>query len=252
MISGIIDYPLQNIIDVHNFIFEDLIFIFLVVVTCYTTSVLAFNKNTFKLRFHPFYVSSHHTLLETIWTVIPCIFVLLFIYPSMALLYLDENVEKSSILTVNIIGNQWYWVYEVNTSLASKSFTSNLVVLENLEEEYPNSLRLLTTNESLVVPVGIKNSLYITSNDVAHSWSMPALGVKVDAIPGRINYYDITPTMLGMYSGMCSELCGVEHGFMPISLHVVTTDEWVNSLENTTESINNSEIFYSNYFVSKK
>lgn len=252
MINGIVDYPLQNIIDVHNFIFEDLIFIFLVVVTCYTTSVLFFNKNNFKNRFHPFYISSHHTWLETVWTIIPCFFIFLFIYPSMALLYLDENIEKSSILTVNVIGNQWYWVYEVNTSLASKSFTSNLVTFENMNKEHPDASRLLATNESLVVPVGIKTSLYITSNDVAHSWAIPALSIKIDAIPGRINFYDIAPTMLGMYSGMCSELCGVEHGFMPISLQVVTTDEWVTSLENTTKNIMNNEIFYSNYFVSKK
>lgn len=252
MINGIVDYPLQNIIDVHNFIFEDLIFIFLVVVTCYTSSVVSFSSANFKKRFHPFHVHSHNTLLETVWTLIPCVFILLFMYPSMALLYLEENVEKSSIFTVNVIGNQWYWVYDINTSLVSKSFTSNLVAVENLEEENPNSLRLLATNESLIVPVGIKTSLFITSNDVLHSWAVPSLGLKCDAVPGRINYKEITPTMLGMYSGMCSELCGVEHGFMPVSLHVVTTDEWINSLTKPDATNSNFEMFYSKFSLAQK
>ena len=248
MINGIVDYPLQNIIDVHNFIFEDLIYIFLLVVTCYTSTIKDFEKGKFFLRNHPFHVHSHNTWLEVIWTIIPSLFILLFMYPSMALLYLEENVEKSSIVTVNVIGNQWYWVYDINTSLFSKSFTSNLVTVENFEGENPNAMRLLATNESLILPVGIKSSIYITSNDVAHSWCVPALGVKVDAIPGRINLKEITPTMLGMYSGMCSELCGVEHGFMPISLQIVTIDEWINSL--TKEGTANTNI--DNFFYFKK
>ena len=233
MITGIVDYPLQNIINVHNFIFVDLIFIFLFVVTCYTSTVYNFRKENFKVRFHMFHVHSHNTILEIVWTIIPCFFIIIFMIPSMALLYLEDKIEKSSIVTVNVIGNQWYWVYEVNTSLFSTSFASNLVDVESLEGESVEAIRLLATDKTLVLPVGIQTSVYITSNDVAHSWSVPALGVKVDAIPGRINYIQIMPTMLGMYSGMCSELCGVQHGFMPISLQVVTPTEWVNYYFNT-------------------
>jgi heme/copper-type cytochrome/quinol oxidase subunit 2 len=86
--------------------------------------------------------------------------------------------------------------------------------------------RLLTTTKTLPVSVGIKTSFYITSNDVAHSFSLPSLGIKVDAIPGRINLKTVIPTRLGLYSGMCSELCGVEHGFMPISLQVLSFDKF--------------------------
>ena len=92
-------------------------------------------------------------------------------------------------------------------------------------------LRLLTTTSAVSIPVSLKTSFFITSNDVAHSWAIPGLGLKIDAIPGRINLKTIMASKLGLYSGMCSELCGIEHGFMPISLQVLTLNKWGYNLE---------------------
>ena len=182
---------------------------------------------------------NHNALLETIWTLIPCFFVLSFMFPSMALLYIEENIEKISLNTVNIIGNQWYWVYENNTYSHNYKFTSNLFLPNEYNKKYLNFLRLFETNEPLVIPIAIKTAFYITSNDVNHSWSVPGLGIKVDAIPGRINLKEITPTKIGMFSGMCSELCGVEHGFMPISLQIVTIKDWINNLGRNNINLDN-------------
>lgn len=101
-------------------------------------------------------------------------------------------------------------------------YVSNLLLLERKERKHFGLSRLLTTTKTLPISVGLKTSFYITSNDVAHSWAIAGLGLKVDAIPGRINLKTIIPTRVGLYSGMCSELCGVEHGFMPISLQILT------------------------------
>lgn len=224
---NLIDYPLQNIINVHNFIFVALIMIFIFVLTCYLSTIVVHRKKKSRARYPELKGQNHEERLELIWTYIPGLFILIFMLPSMALLYLEDNINRS-VVTVNVIGNQWYWEYEVTTSLFSTRYASNLVDVEKWDgEANVKPLRLLTTDRALVLPVGVQASIYVTSNDVAHSWSLPALGVKVDALPGRINNIQIMPTQVGVYSGMCSELCGVQHGFMPIEVHVVTPQEWI-------------------------
>jgi len=114
---------------------------------------------------------------------------------------------------------------------------SNLALIDELDLHNRNYARLLATTNAISIPVGLKTSFFITSNDVAHSWAIQGLGIKVDAIPGRINLKTVIASKIGLYTGMCSELCGIEHGFMPISLQVLTLNNWGYNLEYMSEKI---------------
>lgn len=165
--------------------------------------------------------------LEILWTIIPAIILLIIAIPSIIFLFkfLEPNtfVELGGI-TVKITGHQWYWSYEyvvpgqtesgLNT-FVNKEFDSYMIPEEMLQ---PGDLRLLEVDNSLHLPVGIPIRLLITSADVIHSWAIPSLGVKVDAIPGRLNEVYILIFREGEFYGQCSELCGVNHGFMPIKV----------------------------------
>jgi heme/copper-type cytochrome/quinol oxidase subunit 2 len=182
------------------------------------------------------------------------------ILPSLSLIADDEIDHKGSLYTVGVLGNQWYWNYELNLAVGVIKYVSNLVsdpdILKldsNLTGAifYGELYRLLNVLESLPIVVGIKTSFYITSNDVNHSFAIPALGIKVDAIPGRINLKTIIASRLGMYSGMCSELCGTDHGFMPISVKVLTFSEWWYNIKYSLEEVKSKQIFdlYDIWFV---
>jgi len=130
-------------------------------------------------------------------------------------------------LTVRIIGRQWYWVYEVfDPTYTGRDweFESYLVALEELKQ---GQLRLLDVTEALYLPVFDNIRLLITSSDVLHSWAVPALGIKMDACPGRLNQVGLTIGYPGVFYGQCSELCGVYHGFMPIAVHGVNSDRFI-------------------------
>ena len=176
----------------------------------------------------------HNLSLEVIWTFIPIIIILELIFPSLSLIADDEISSKASIHAVNVIGNQWYWSYELNAAIGVIKQVSELV---QMDDSNINCVRLLITTNAVSIPVGLKTSFFITSNDVAHSWAIPGLGLKIDAIPGRINLKTVIASKLGLYSGMCSELCGIEHGFMPISLKVLTLSAWGYDLEYGSENI---------------
>jgi len=165
--------------------------------------------------------------LEIIWTIIPAVILLIIAIPS--IMFLFKFLEPSAFeqlggLTVKITGHQWYWSYEyvvpgqtesgVNT-FVNKEFDSYMIPEEMLQ---PGDLRLLEVDNSLHLPVGIPIRLLITSVDVIHSWAIPSLGVKVDAIPGRLNEVYVLIFREGEFYGQCSELCGVNHGFMPIKV----------------------------------
>jgi heme/copper-type cytochrome/quinol oxidase subunit 2 len=264
--GGIKDYTYQNIIFVHDFVFIFLILVFWVIIAyfivvlyeytvdhhsayfrLFTKDFVTTQKNTtgsslmVKYAIHMKSVLNqvHNLKLEVIWTFIPIFIILELIFPSLSLIADDEISNKASLNTVNVIGNQWYWTYELNAVMGSIKQVSNLIALEEDDESHKNYSRLLVTTSAVSIPVGLKTSFFITSNDVAHSWAIPGLGLKIDAIPGRINLKTIIASKLGLYSGMCSELCGVEHGFMPISLQVLTLSNWGYNLEYATESIFN-------------
>lgn len=154
---------------------------------------------------------NHGSLLEIIWTLIPGLILILIALPSFRLLYLlDDMLEPS--LTIKVIGSQWFWTY----NYGDNSWDSYL--LQDLPE---GAFRQLDTDEHLVVPANTSIRFLITATDVIHSWGIPALGIKTDAIPGRINQTATEIYRPGIYYGQCYELCGLQHGFMPITLKVV-------------------------------
>ncbi len=187
--------------------------------------------------------TTHNTVIEVLWTVIPVLILVFIAIPSFKLLY-KADVVPDADMTVKAIGHQWYWSYEYPDH---GNFTYDAWLVEeegDLEDSTKPFNRLLTTDTAVVVPVGKIVRMQITSTDVIHSWAMPALGVKVDAVPGRLNETWFKADKEGIYYGLCSELCGLNHGKMPIEVHVVsqsTFNLWVgearelyaNSKENT-------------------
>jgi len=179
----------------------------------------------------------HSINLEYIFGIFPTIIIGFIILPSMYLLYSNE-VEINPGLTIKIIGHQWFWSYESTNISYIKSLNKFYLVDYNYEsiiiseDDLPEgSKRLLETDTSLVLPYNIAIKFLITSSDVLHAWALPELGIKVDAVPGRLNQAISMPSNLGMYFGQCSELCGVSHGFMPIKVSIVSLHEYLSFIE---------------------
>jgi cytochrome c oxidase subunit 2 len=162
-------------------------------------------------------------IIEIIWTIIPSLVLLLIAIPSFALLYAIDEIQSSSLF-VKVIGHQWYWSYEVTSltqvPLKIAFFDSYMLADSDLLK---GELRLLKTDNALILPKNTPISVLITSDDVLHSWAIPACGVKVDAVPGRLSQICLLFKNSGVFYGQCSELCGVNHGFMPIELWVIDT-----------------------------
>ena len=163
---------------------------------------------------------SHNTPLEVAWTAIPAIILLLIAIPSFRLLYFMDRVQDAG-LTVKIVGHQWYWSYEYPDQ--DFKFDSLIVAEEDLK---PGQPRLLTADNELVVPAGVPIRLQMTADDVIHSWAVPAFGVKSDAVPGRLNESWVQVNEPGVYYGQCSQLCGINHGFMPIHVRALSKEEF--------------------------
>ena len=168
--------------------------------------------------------TSHNTLLEVLWTVIPCLILVVIAIPSFKLLYKQDVIPKADI-TIKAIGYQWYWGYEYPDQKIA--FEASMIETKDLK---PGQPRLLATDKHVVVPVNKVVKVLITANDVLHAWALPAFGVKRDAVPGRINETWFKAEKEGIFYGQCSELCGIKHAFMPITLEVVSEEkykEWV-------------------------
>lgn len=163
--------------------------------------------------------TTHNTLVEVVWTVIPVAILIFIAIPSFRLLFLEGRIPQAE-LTVKAIGNMWRWDYEYPDH-GTLAFTANMVPDEQLE---PGQPRLLTADHEVVVPVGKIVRVIVTSNDVIHAWAVPAFGVKIDAVPGRLNETWFKAEKEGIYYGQCSELCGQGHAFMPIEVRAVSED----------------------------
>ena len=160
--------------------------------------------------------TTHNTWLEVVWTVVPVAILLFIAVPSFRLLFLELDVPKPD-LTVKATGKQWYWSYSYPDN-GNFEFDSLIVADNDLK---PGQPRLLTVDNELVVPVNKVVHVLVTGADVIHSFAVPSFGIKIDAVPGRINDTWFKATQEGMYHGQCSELCGKDHAFMPISVRVV-------------------------------
>ena len=161
--------------------------------------------------------TSHNTLIEVIWTVIPVLILVVIAIPSIDLLRAQYSPPKAD-LTVKVIGNQWYWTYQYPDN-GDFELVSNM--LSGEEAKKRGEPRLLAVDERMVVPAGATVKLIVTSNDVIHSWGIPSFWVKMDAVPGRLNETWFKVDKPGLYYGQCFELCGARHGYMPIAVEVV-------------------------------
>lgn len=181
---------------------------------------------------------THHSTVEVIWTVAPILILIVIGSFSLPILFKQLEIPESD-LTIKITGNQWYWTYEYPDSEfefdaymlgAGEAGLNDAVKAELAEYGYANDEYLLATDNAVVVPVNAVVRLLITGGDVIHSWAMPAFGVKLDAVPGRLNETWFAAKMEGVYFGQCSELCGKDHTYMPITVKVVSQevyDEWL-------------------------
>ena len=170
---------------------------------------------------------THNIAIEIIWTLIPIIILVIIAIPSFRILKMVEHVPNPDV-TVKVVGSQWYWSYSYPDH-GNIEFDSNLIQDKDLK---PGQIRLLEVDNRIVVPQGAVVKFLITASDVMHSFAVPALGIKTDAVPGRVNHAWTKIDKKGVYYGQCSELCGVNHGFMPIAIEVVSKeefDEWVKS-----------------------
>ena len=164
--------------------------------------------------------TSHNTTVEVLWTLIPCLILIVLAVPSFKLLYKQDTIPQADV-TIKAIGYQWYWGYEYPDEKIG--FDSYMVDEKDLKANQP---RLLTVDNEVYVPVNKVVKVMITANDVLHAWALPSFGVKRDAVPGRINETWFKAEKVGTYYGQCSELCGIQHAFMPITVRVVTDEEY--------------------------
>lgn len=165
----------------------------------------------------------HNTVLEIAWTVIPVIILVIIAIPSFKLLYFQHDIPKAD-LVVRAIGKQWFWTYEYPGAQAG--FTFDSLMLQDEAAKAAGKPRLLGTDNPIYVPVNKVVEIETAGADVIHSWTIPQFGVKMDAVPGRINRTWFRATKTGIFYGQCSELCGANHAFMPIEVHVVTDAEY--------------------------
>lgn len=197
-------------------VIEQLIFfhdytIIVIIIIIFLVGYLLFNRCVNKFYNRGLFEGQE---LERIWTVLPSFFLLAIAFPSLRLLYIIEEVEDYE-LTVKVIGHQWYWSYEYR-DLILKKFDSYI-----LSRDRNRMFRLLNVDNSLIIPYNTNVRIIVSRRDVIHSWTIPSVGVKADAIPGRLNQLFILFNRIGIYFGQCSEICGANHRFIPILVSVI-------------------------------
>jgi cytochrome c oxidase subunit 2 len=224
---------MQGLIDLHHdlFFFMIVILVFVVWMGVRTLYHFQSTKNPTPEKI------IHGTLIEIVWTIAPSLILVFIAIPSFALLYsLDEVVDPA--VTIKAIGHQWYWSYEYsdyeNSGAESLSFDSYMIPDDDLER---GQLRLLEVDNRVIVPVNTHIRLIITAADVLHSWAVPSLGVKCDAIPGRLNQVPLFIKREGVFFGQCSELCGANHAFMPIVVEAVSLENYVSWVTSKIEEL---------------
>lgn len=224
---------MEGMIFFHNYLVFFIIFIAVAVLWLLYKIIADFNDEvrTSSISF------THSSLLEIVWTILPAIILLIIAVPSFALLYsLDELIDPS--ITLKVVGHQWYWSYEFSDidllqGSETLNFDSYMYATDSLEE---GAFRLLETDNRVALPTNTHIRILVTAADVLHSWAVPSFGIKVDACPGRLSQASLFLKREGVYYGQCSEICGVNHGFMPIVINAVKPHKftkWINwKLEN--------------------
>ena len=208
---------MESIISFHN-----LLVVIITLITLFVLALLIIVAVKFNARANPVpSTTTHHTLIEVAWTLIPVLILVAIAVPSFRLLFLELDIPKPDV-TIKATGKQWYWSYSYPDN-GKFEFDSLLA-----QDKKP---RLLGVDNEMVVPVNKVIRVQTTAADVIHAFAMPAFGVKIDAIPGRLNETWFKATKTGMFYGQCSELCGKDHAFMPIAIKVVSDQEFAAWIE---------------------
>lgn len=215
---------MSEIIALHDFISFIILGIIIVVLGLlfYVCYKFHYKRNPVPNKF------THNVLVEVVWTIIPVIILCVIAVPSFKLLKKEEEKPVAQ-MTVKVVGYQWYWKYEYPDN-GGFSYDSYVIDSKKIQ---PGQRRLLDVDNRLVIPQGTVVRFLITAADVIHSFTVPSFGFKVDAVPGRVNETYVKVDKPGVYYGQCSELCGVNHGFMPIAVEVVSKDDFQKWVENS-------------------
>ncbi len=209
---------MQDIEDFHRFILW-----IITAVTLFVLALLLWVMVRYNKRANPVpSKTTHNTLLEVVWTIVPVIILVVIAIPSFKLLYFEAGIPQPDV-TIEAIGKQWFWTYQYPTNGA---FQFDSLGLSDTAAAQKGEPRLLGVDNVIVVPVNKVVKVVTTGADVIHSWAVPAFGVKMDAVPGRLNATWFKATQEGTYYGECSELCGARHAFMPIEVKVVSQEEF--------------------------
>nr|WHM51786.1 cytochrome c oxidase subunit II [Anacanthotermes sp.] len=169
-------------------------------------------------------------MIEVAWTIAPAAILIFIAIPSLRLLYLMDEIQSPS-MTLKIIGHQWYWSYEYS-DFNKVEFDSYMIPQEEMNS---SSFRLLETDNRTTLPMNSMIRLIVTAADVLHSWTVPSLGIKIDATPGRLNQASVMINRPGLFYGQCSEICGANHSFMPIVIESVSTNSFINWITKMAE-----------------
>nr|AGT62654.1 cytochrome oxidase subunit 2 [Aphis gossypii] len=202
------------------FFHDHTIFIIIMIMSTITYMMLFIMKNKFiNIKI------SENQMIEFIWTTTPPIILIFIAMPSLHLLYLMDEI-KCPILTVKIFGHQWFWSYEYSdfSNIEFESYMMNELNKENF--------RLIEVDNKTILPFKFNILLLISSDDVIHSWTIPSLAIKIDAIPGRMNQINLFMNRPGIYFGQCSEICGINHSFMPIQIESINLNKFIYWIKN--------------------
>ena len=210
---------MRNVYDLHNFVL-----IMMTAITIFVLFLIFYVVFRFRRKVNPVASkTTHNTFIEILWTGIPVIILIFMAIPSFKLVY-QQDVIPETDMTIKVIGHQWYWEYQYPEH-DDISFESYMTPDEELE---PGDIRLLTVDNHLVLPANKNIHVLVTAGDVLHSFAMPSLGVKKDAVPGRLNETWFNIDEPGIYRGQCSELCGTGHGYMPIVIEALNEKDFNN------------------------
>nr|WVH37065.1 cytochrome c oxidase subunit 2 [Meteora sporadica]WVH37087.1 cytochrome c oxidase subunit 2 [Meteora sporadica] len=212
----------EGLIDLHHTINFFLAVILVFVTWLIIRSIVIYKDRGQKSEWSFF----HGQTIEIVWTTIPALILIVIAVPSFALLYsMDEVIDPA--MTIKVIGHQWYWSYEMSDNLGEQiNYDSYMVKTPDLE---PGEFRLLEVDNSVIVPTHTHIRVVVTSTDVIHSWAVPSLGIKIDACPGRLNQATFFIKRAGYYYGQCSEICGVNHAYMPICIEARDIADYIES-----------------------
>ncbi|MEM7270239.1 MAG: cytochrome c oxidase subunit II [Pseudomonadota bacterium] len=215
--------------------FDDILHIVSAAIVVFVTALLLWCIYRYSAKRNPEPATwTHNSLIEVVWTGVPVVILLVLAVISVPLLYKQMTVPESDVVIIGT-GNQWYWSYEYPDE--ELSFDAIMLEKDELEEYgYAEDEYLFATDTAIVVPVNATVHMLVTGSDVIHAWTIPSFGVKMDAVPGRMNEFWFRPEEVGVYFGQCSELCGKDHSYMPIVVKVVSEDDYYDWLEETRDA----------------